>query len=78
MVPVETIGLNSGMGFWTAVDVAGAKIRREGAFEYLLDLKLARENGVTSLPIYESGGAVAGSFTGWLIAGSCSPGRQNP
>jgi hypothetical protein len=60
IVPVETIGLNSGMGFWTAVDVAGAKIRREGAFEYLLDLKLARENGVTSLPIYESGGAVAG------------------
>ena len=51
IVPVESTALTRRRGFQLAVDEG---IRRIGDnFEYLFDVKLARESGVTPLPLLD-------------------------
>jgi len=53
LVPIETLALNQRQGFWEAVEQGGVNLRAPGAFQFLVDIKAAREQGVTPLPIEE-------------------------
>jgi hypothetical protein len=51
LVPLETVWLTQRRGFSDAVEEGAANLRNREDFEYLVDVKLARENGVTPLPV---------------------------
>jgi hypothetical protein len=53
IVPVETVGLTKKWGMKKAVDEAKEKLRLKGTFEWMMDVKLARDRGVTPLPLLE-------------------------
>ncbi len=54
LVPIETLALNQRRGFIEAIEQGGVNLRAPGAFQYLVDIKTAREQGVTPLPIWEA------------------------
>lgn len=51
LVPIETIALTEHKGFWEAVDDGRDNLQRLEDFETLLDIRLARDKGVTPLPL---------------------------
>jgi len=55
IVPLETTLLTKHGGFWDAVDEGVFNLSSEKEFQFLVDIKLARENGVTPLPLWEEG-----------------------
>jgi hypothetical protein len=55
IVGVETTGLTSNWSFGEALKRAKEQLTDKAAFEFLVDVRLARDNGVTPLPlVYES------------------------
>ncbi len=54
LVPIETLALNQRRGFIEAIEQGGVNLRAPGAFQYLVDIKTAREQGITPLPIWEA------------------------
>jgi hypothetical protein len=53
IVPIETTGLAWKWGIEKAITEAKTKLQQKGAFEWLMDIKLARDRGVTPLPLLE-------------------------
>ena len=53
IIPIETTGLAWKWGIERAIAEAKGKLQEKGAFEWLMDIKLARERGVTPLPLLE-------------------------
>jgi hypothetical protein len=53
IVPVETTGLAKKWGFEKAIKEAKDRLGEKGKFEWLMDIKLARDRGVTPLPLLE-------------------------
>jgi len=54
LVPIETLVLNERGGFVDAVEQGSVDLRAPGAFQSLVDIRTAREKGVTPLPIEEA------------------------
>ncbi len=54
LVPLETLVLNQRGGFWEAVEQGGINLRAPGAFQHLVDIRTARDQDVTPLPIEEA------------------------
>ncbi|HLG99232.1 MAG TPA: hypothetical protein VKX49_23175 [Bryobacteraceae bacterium] len=54
LVPIETLVLNERGGFVDAVEQGSINLRAPGAFQSLVDIKTARDKGVTPLPIEEA------------------------
>ena len=55
LIPLETTLLTKHRGFWEAVDEGIFNLSSGKDFQYMIDVKLARENGVTPLPIWNKG-----------------------
>jgi len=53
LIPLETTLLTKHKGFWDAVDEGIFNLSSGRDFQYMIDVKLARENGVTPLPIWD-------------------------
>ena len=51
IVPLETVSLTRRGSFWEAVDEGLTNLRSRREFQAMIDLTLARRNGVTPLPI---------------------------
>jgi hypothetical protein len=51
LVPLETVGLTQRKGFWESVEQGGLNLRSKSSFQFMVDIKLARECGVTPLPL---------------------------
>ena len=51
IVPIETTGLAKKGSLKHALEEARARLEMQGQFEWLMDIKLARERGVTPLPL---------------------------
>jgi hypothetical protein len=54
IVPIETVLVTQRRGFWDAVAEGGANLRSKSEFEFLVDVKMARANAVTPLPIWNT------------------------
>ena len=54
LVPLETLVLNERGGFVDAVEEGSVNLRAPGAFQSLVDIRIARDQGVTPLPIEEA------------------------
>jgi hypothetical protein len=53
IVPLETTVLTRHGGFWDAVDEGIFNLSNKSEFQFVMDVKLARENGVTPLPLWD-------------------------
>ena len=51
LVPLETVCLTQRKGFWEAVEEGGRNLRSRSSFQFMVDIKLARECNVTPLPL---------------------------
>jgi hypothetical protein len=51
IVPIETVALTQRAGFWPSIEEGLQNLRSRRHFESLFDVRLAREAGVTPLPI---------------------------
>lgn len=51
LVPVETVCLTERTGFWEAVEQGALNLRSKSSFQYMVDIKSARESNVTPLPL---------------------------
>jgi hypothetical protein len=51
IVPIETTGLAKKWSLKHAIEEAQARLGAVQEFEWLMDIKLARERGVTPLPL---------------------------
>jgi hypothetical protein len=51
LIPIETVRLTENCGFWEAIAAGRDNLRREGDFDSMIDIVLARERQVTPLPI---------------------------
>lgn len=51
LVPIETVGLTERRGFWDAIEQGGVNLRSKSSFQFMVDIKLARECDVTPLPL---------------------------
>jgi hypothetical protein len=54
IVPLETTVLTKRGGFWEAVEEGLLNLSNRNEFQFLVDIKLARENGVTPLPLWDA------------------------
>jgi hypothetical protein len=53
LIPIETTLLTKRRGFSEAVEEGVRNLTSQSEYQFLIDLKLARENGVTPLPLWE-------------------------
>jgi hypothetical protein len=53
LIPLETTFLTKHGGFWDAVEEGIFNLSSKEEFQFLVDIKLARENGVTPLPLWD-------------------------
>ena len=51
LVPLETVRMTENCGFWEAVEAGGENFADPTEFEAMVDIKLARDQSVTPLPI---------------------------
>ncbi len=51
LVPLETVCLTEKTGFWEAVEQGALNLRSKTSFQYMVDIKSARESNVTPLPL---------------------------
>jgi hypothetical protein len=54
IVPIETVALTQRTGFQAAIEEGLQNLRDRRSFESLFDIRLAREAGVTPLPLWSS------------------------
>jgi hypothetical protein len=55
LVPLETVWLTQNRGFWEAIEQGNNNLHDRTQFESMMDLWLARDHGVTPLPILAEG-----------------------
>lgn len=51
LVPLETVRLTENTGFWEAIDAGMDSLADQNGFEVMVDIKVARDNLVTPLPL---------------------------
>lgn len=51
IIPLETVCLTQQQGFWRAVEEGGLNLRSKSSFQFMVDIKLARECDITPLPL---------------------------
>jgi hypothetical protein len=54
IVPIETVALTQRTGFQAAIEEGLQNLRDRRSFESLFDVRLAREAGVTPLPLWSA------------------------
>jgi hypothetical protein len=53
LIPIETTLVTKRGGFANALGEGIRNLTSQSEYQFLIDLKLARENGVTPLPLWE-------------------------